>query len=419
MAKKLKLQGDPEIENELGAEPGAEVSTLVALKIEVPAIPDVLNINGVEVSEDLIKQKIAELKLIKIADCFDEENIEKLAEAKKRILKLRTGSKTWRENLMKPVNSFGKDLKAKIDRFGELCAEGEKAADDMMIPIEKELEELRTKKAREAEAEFQRRVGLLIANGAVTTDGSSFSFPHDTNLEINAVLLKEMELDVFEAEFTEIEASWKKEVARLDKIKADKEAEEAAFKAQIATLNEKRTKVRRKELKYDEFEEIEPGVWSKNDVQFTEDDILTLEDEIWESRLDIANEMVAPDMPEEEPQVISPIASGNLKASSASSGDWKPRTPLHTLGAEFADEFEEVIVEEAPEPVKVEAKVFTRSFVFTETNPYVEFEVITGKFLQRIFPVEFATLASISIADGSILNAGAINDQLAFIVFKK
>src|SRR5690606_568377 len=148
--------------------------------INLPEIPKVMTIGGIEFSEALIKKEVDAAKKIVLKSDDDEETYLELVELKKRFVKTRTAPNNFRtKDVMPGINKWIKELKAQTDAYGELAQQGEDHCAKEITRYEnwKEAKE-REEAERVQKLIDQRTVDLQSVAGVINRDSLHWTFPY-------------------------------------------------------------------------------------------------------------------------------------------------------------------------------------------------------------------------------------------------
>jgi len=383
-------------------------------KVNLPVIPETLNINGVELNIAILTSEIAEVEKMAIAGVTDKEGYDKAVAKLKSISKLRTTSEAWRKKVMAPVLKFGKDLKKPIDEAAELCKKGEKHLEDIIAPIDNYIEEQRLLAEQEKDRVAAVRAEEIVAMGGVLKNGT-YNFEHDGGIFILASDLRALNEEDYKKATVDIELAWKEETDRLQAIKDAEEAEQNKLKAQLQDLNAERTEFRKEQLEMKGYAlgETINDVWFKGDGEgITEEQILTLDAAGWKA-LFVPVPVVAP-----EPEVQQQTSFASIADDFKEPVDIEPERESMTIPSAS---FGSVIISQPAketvqviEPSAIEENVLTRSLVFTKLKPFIQFPF--GKLQMRIAIKEKLDVATSDIK-GEV-ETGDINDQLSYVLFE-
>jgi copper chaperone CopZ len=391
---------------------------LVQVKFELPVIPEVLNINGIEVSNDLLleQEKIADT--LTINGFLDEEGYAAMKDFKNKVLKMRTQSEAYRKKIAKPVTDKLSELKGVTDGFGLICKRIEDKLAPKLEAYENYKEEERKRIAEENKAKAEARAVILVENGMQFNGAGTYRFPEhlDQSVFVLQDELGEMTDDEFEAKLSEVKPVWEAEAERVAKVKADQEKAQLEKDRLIADVNEERTEFRKEQLSDKGFEfDADLNMWFKEGfTAISETDILKTNKDDWKGMItptkvqvvDFGNYTDAA-MPNLDVRVVEPVTEAV--------SFYEPSTETVTF-----DTVEEVKFEEAIEPS--EAKSEHRNDVvllFDKEYPFKDSDVKEG-FKLRVFPTELQGLCldSIDESDEGNVAFDTVIGDLRFIVFK-
>lgn len=386
-------------------------------KIIMPVIPDTLVINGVKINETELRKKVSEAKKMVIKDLNDIEGLKKAEETLKEFSKTRTGSETWRTKTVMPsVNKFGKDLKKRIDTFAEICQDGEDYLTKIITPIKKAAELALQKQEEAKDLLAVERAAELVKLGGVFDGQGTYNFPYDADLFVLQESLRELAPEAYVVKLDEIQASFEIEQKRLQAIEDAKVNEANALKGKVEDLNAERTEMRVENLELKGFKENAMGLFVNGDVILSYNDIITLDKDQWKELL---NPAPVVDNGPGIPMDVSPSGGIRYAPSNSPQGFAQESTSPHvepdqapsvgdSIVSDFADFAAATPVEE--QPVVEAEKVMTRTLVFSEAKPFVEFAV--GDYTMVVFPNEYE--AMITFTEEQIAVKGQFNEQLQF-----
>jgi len=395
-------------------------------KIQVPSIPATLNINGVDLNLKQLRTEVNDVLKMKIDGLGDEKGYNEAVEKLKGLSKLRTSSDTWRNKIMAPVRKLTKDLKSVIDDAGKICSEGETHLKAIIKPIDDAILIAR-QKAEEAKDELAKtRTAELIAVGGVHDGVGTINFPLDPGLFVLSEDLRTLVDEAYLVTYYEAKRLFDDEQTRLQAIEDAKLKEQDLLKSQVEDLNAERTEFRKEQLEMKGYSFVEEKGFYNEIIVITEEQIRTLDAAAWKALLN-PPVVEVPEVKEEAPTVKSAPSSSHAMnqnynpfagVSSGFDVEPEPVAELPVFDAAFftEDEKEEPFQSFAePEaPVEVE-KVITRTLVFSESKPFVEFIVGNG-FKMRIHPLEYDHLCRTE--DGIGVGDGSVNEQLRFQLIK-
>lgn len=413
--------------NESAAQGAIEVSENKAelVKIEdkliVPVIPETLNVNGVELNIKKLAKEVAEAKKMKIDGLGDKKGYDDAVATLKALSKLRTSSDNWRQAVMKPVLKFQRELKAKVDEAGKLCEGAEAHLKAIIKPIDDAVEIARQEAETKKDELAKERVTELISLGGVLdANGDTLNFPLDGALFVLRADLRTYTPEAYDLVKKPIQEVWDAEQARLQEIADKEEQEKSLLKSQVEDLNAERTEFRKEQLEMKGFE-INPisNNYAKEATEITEEQIMTLNAAEWKALLNPPAPIVEDTADEELPSLNDSVDYTPV-TEKAYSGFRGSSSTIKDFSSEFEDVIEPVYAEnvtELPETeevlVSVE-KVITRTLVFSEVKPFVEFTVGNG-FSMLVFPNEYALSFE---RTKQVATEGSVNDQLKFELVK-
>lgn len=402
-------------------EDNIETTELATISVSVPVIPDVLNINGVEFSEEKLRNEVDEIRKLTLKDDFDEEGYLKIKETKSRLTKTRTGAQKWRTQTSKPLTDFNSRLKKKVDDGCAIISEGEEYLESIIVPYEnyRETERLRIENEKEAKA-VER--GLLIKaigfenNGAgtwdFTLDGADFIL-HST--------LKDWNDEQFNMEYERFKAIWDAEQERL---KAEEEARlgaEAKLQSQVADLNAERTEMRKELLEMRGYV-LTDGFYNNGTHQsISEGDVVNTPTKAeWDALFVlIPKEMETV----EEQQIIAPEPLNEVEMPDVSDMSFEVPEIVEDVPtvahvepiAEIGHEETVLDTPTAPEFTKDET-TYDCHLVFTKDNPYIEVPI--GMMKIRLYHSELEGVSLEGVEKDNIALTGEIKGELKFTVMK-
>lgn len=402
MAKKKEEAVEPEVlPDVIGTE--QYTTTLV--------IPDEIEINGLKVSDSLIEAKVAEVMMMTINGVEDKEGYKAALEERAKLVKFRTGTEGWRKGVVKPVQDFMGKLKVRIDGFGTRAKKGEDHLNSIIKPIEEELERIKEEKANEKLRVFQARITELQGMGAAFDGQSTYSFAYDNTLNVTSAVLQKLTDDEYDYYLVEAKASYAIEQQRLAEVEAeDKRQKEevitlaAKNKLETASLNEKRTKLRKKEIALTGYLGDTPEYF-----------ILTASDDDWDNYiLDVEAAMAITDTVVYE--------AGDLVENVPADPDPAP------VDVEKEDEEELPWVEQSiaeatsvlqGDPIEL-PRFASSTLEFSSSNPYKDINV-SPKFIIRLYPREFEELVIALDGHDNIAANGEVDSEsnLIFMLVRK
>lgn len=426
-----------QIEEAVVVEENCSTTVLTVVAAEaLPALPEIFD-----------KEEAIEI----IREHFEKFNVEIKTPADVKTIKagqkiLRDSRLAWvksiKENLHGPAKAWLDKLKSDYE-----AVEAEFKAKELIFKERNDAWE--KKKLEEKQAEENRKTLLLgqriekIVSLGGKSDGTQYLFSYDLTLSSNIALLKEMTEETWNAHVEEIQASFTAEEARIASEK--EESEQAAKKVllQSASLNEKRTNIRLKELlKLEGFTgDADNGYVNERLFVITHEQVLTIEDEEWEDLILLANAEPV----KEEPKAAAPVQSTQGGAIGWGGGAPKstpapveiPKEEVKPAAVDLSsdddDEFPWLAEEKTESMMKVADKmeasleepkvsadlgIKQRMLNFSKVTPFISFE-IGGNFLMRIFPAEDAVSVCGDVDSDFIAASGSVNETLSFALIKK
>lgn len=382
-----------------------ETQENVGLQIVVPEVPQTINVYGVEINNDKLRKEVAEIKGMKIDGITDKAGYDLAKEKLTIIRKLRTNSEKWRKETTAPMLKFQKDLKAVVDTTGEICKEAETHLETIIKPIDDYVEEQRLAAEKAKDALAETRAQEIVSVGGLYDGKGTYNFGFDAALFVLQDSLRDLTDEEYEEMMQPIRAGWNAEQEKDAQAKQAQQAEAEAGKQALQILKDKTIKFRTKELIFEDFEEKAPGVWKKENITVTQEQLENLSDDNWEALLagKLSNEAVG-----EAPVEGTPAAN----------------TSAFNSVSDFMTDEDEPAVEQNPiaEVEQEEATSEERNSVysrkFTEASPFIELAI--GKnFLMRYYTAEFEYEANSDIDPQTIAQSGTLDGNLIYILIKK
>lgn len=388
----------------------AEVAKLED-KVIIPLIPDTLNIDGVELNVDRLKSEIAEVKAMKIDGITDVAGYDAAVEKLRKISKLRTGSNSWREKLMKPVLKFQRELKKKIDDAGELCAEGEKHLKAIIEPIDNyKQEEIR--KAEEAKDALAVERAKLLMDAGVPFDGKG---TYNSSLDA-AVFFLHDDLRTYSAEdwdalYTPVKATWDAEQTRLNNLKIEEEQVKNKLQSEVEQMGDEIIEMRKEILDAKGYEfHPDKDIWFRGDEEVPHERVLNATIAEWKTIF--APKQVAVETKAEAVKQHHEPSQGFVGVDVAEPQSAIQPSTSFDIAGDFAVEEETTVTAEETKSEAVEEthggpdamtkelkaihaeeiKNFNITIPFSDNQPFLDFK-ISGNIRIRLFHNEFRDLA--------------------------
>lgn len=378
-------------------------------KVQLPVIPATLNINGIELNIPALKEQVEVAKKMVIDGLGDKKGYDDAKATLKAMANLRTSSEKWRKQVMAPVLKFGKDLKKPIDEAAELCESAETYLKDIIKPIEDAVL-IAQQQAEEAKDLLAvERAAELVKLGGVFDGQGTYNFPYDPDLFVLQESLRELAPEAYIVKLDEIQASYDIEQKRLQAIEDAKVQETTGLKTKLEDLNAERTESREEILQLKGFTFDSNGFYTKGDIVISAEQLLYYDKDQWKELLNPTVTQITPD--EAAPGPIYHSGSGSVQGfapESTSTHVEQAPSVGDSIVSDFAGFAAATPVEE--QPVVEAEKVMTRTLVFSEAKPFVEFAV--GTYTMAVFPNEYASM--ITFTEDQVAVQGQFNDQLQF-----
>lgn len=378
-----------------------------AKKVNLPAIPKVMTIGGVEFSEAAIKKEVDAVKKIKLEIILPTDTVEvaeakrkvyeELDEKRKKFVKTRTQPEAFRKEASKPVTDWVKSLKSQTDAYGNLAKEGElHCAEQIEIWDNYEAEQARIEAERVQKIVDARTVDLQSVAGILNRDSLHWTFEHMPSKLVENTFLEEADDSEWNGLMAELEASVKAKKEKEAAERAEFEAAKGAvFNARIQMLQ-----------LVGGYENPQQGVYTKNGHTLTDDQIRSTSDADW------------------MPLVLSHNTPKEVTNPFAASAQTQQEAPAQAVSTNPFEQFVQAI-EEDPGTVYVENKAVkigetipVRQESFLPHTiwdvPYVEKAL--AKTTLRIFPIEHQAEGAKNIGD--IAYDGKWDNGLMFIIYK-
>lgn len=385
-------------------ETGVAVFEESVKKVLLPEIPKVMNIGGVEFSEESIKAAVDAVKEIKVEIIKDDDTVE-VANAKQKVyddlkakknqfVKTRTSPDNFRKEVTKPLTDWSRDLKKQTDAYGDLAKAGElHCTEQIEIWDNYEAEQQRLKEEAEQAIVKARTIELHKVNGVLNPESLHWTFPYNPAKIVENIFLVEADDSEWNGLMKELEDSLS---AHQAKEKAEA-AEAEANKTLIVTTRVQMLQM----MQYEESGEN----YTKNGHVLTPHAIATTSADDWMALIMSHN---TPAVAPSNPFAVPPISA--------------PAAPVETASPvtnPFAA-FETPVVAEEPEEDKpfhmvapVVEEVDERTLTVWD-KPYVE--KMLGNTQIRIFHVDNQAEAVKGI--GEIRFDGSFDNGIMFLIHK-
>lgn len=298
MAKLKNKQSDESVEDAVIVEDTA----VAVLKPEVKAalvVPTVFRFEDKEVNKLIVTEKRDEAMLIIIDGIDDKDGLKKATELRAELRTTRTSLEKHRKLTSEPFNAYLKGLKATTDELGSIARQGEDHLDAEIKKIEKAKADKKAEDERLKLEAMNKRISEVFKLGA-EFNGEVYSFPYDPVLGINATQIKEFDDEEWGYFIEDATKAYDLEQQRIADELAEEEKNKVAIQNQAAEnlvvskeLDEKRTKLRIKELQLNGFvkqQNVEYGgeVWELNGYTIGDRGIISVDDETWDIMIEEA-----------------------------------------------------------------------------------------------------------------------------------
>lgn len=254
-------------------ETSVSVFEQAAEKINLPAIPKVMNIGGLEFSEEAIKKEVDAVKKILIKDPSLPESqkvYQELVKKKNEFVKTRTAPEKFRKDISAPINSWVKELKAQTDAYGALAQEGQAHCEEQIAIFENwEAEQKRLEQEAQEKMLHERREQLQLAGGQMNVSSLSWTFEHSPEKLIENHDLVDMD-----------ESDFNKLLSDLETAHAEHDLKEQAKRQALQAASQALVSARKQILQLMQYAETDKG-FEKNGHVVTDDDIINLSDVDW------------------------------------------------------------------------------------------------------------------------------------------
>lgn len=394
------------IATEATNETGVVLFEQQAGNINLPAIPKVITIGGLEFSEELIKKEVDEIKKLVMTEPKDTDTAPIIAERKKlydflkdsknKFVKTRTAPENFRKEAVKPLNEWSKNLKAQTDAFGVLAKEGEEHCLTQMAILENwEAEQERLEREREEILIKERSQQLTDLGGVKNFESEHWTFPYALHI-------------VVEKEQLASEFGWEETLKEIteyfDQHNKAKEAEEAKNKQIVESLFNARVMV------LDMMQYQRSGdTFSKNGYTLSKEDILSLTDAGFQSKIQQHN------ITQDTQQQTGGFGGG----FGGSFSNQKTETSSEPAPTNAFAQFAQTPTVSPSEPIK-EEDTYEYYLATTQwTTPYVEKEMQATTI--RVAPIENreSILAELSGFGKQIVYNEELGLGLFYVIFKK
>lgn len=375
-----------------------------AKKVNLPAIPKVMTIGGVEFSEAAIKKEVDAVKKIKLEIILPTDTVE-VAEAKRKVyeeldkkrrefVKTRTQPEAFRKEAVKPVTNWAKSLKAQTDAYGNLAKEGElHCAEQIEIWDNYEAEQARIEAERVQKIVDARTADLQSVAGILNRDSLHWTFEHMPSKLVENTFLEEADDSEWNGLMAELEASLKKQKDE----QAKKEEEFAAAKNAVYNARLQMIQL------LGGYEQNLAGGYTKNGHLLTDDQIRSTPDADWMPLV------LSHNTPKE---VTNPFTTA-VPVQQEQRAETGTAPAATNPFAQFVQAVEESVAEQEP---TAETQSEPESVLPHTIWDYTFVEKTLGKTTLRIFPIENQAEAVKNI--GTIAFDGAWDNGLMFIIYK-
>lgn len=373
-----------------------------AKKVNLPAIPKVMTIGGVEFSEEAIKKEVDAVKKIKLEIILPTDTVE-VAEAKRKVyeeldkkrkefVKTRTAPAKFYTDVSKPLRLWNTNLKAQTDAYGDVAKEGElHCAEQIEIWDNYEAEQARIEAERVQKIVDARTADLQSVAGILNRDSLHWTFEHMPSKLVENTFLEEADDSEWNGLMAELEASVKAKKEKEAAERAEFEAAKGAvFNARIQMLQ-----------LVGGYENPQQGLYTKNGHTLTDEQIRSTSDADW------------------MPLVLSHNTPKEVTNPFAAPAQTQQEAPAQAVSTNPFEQFVQAIEPKAEEPAEQtisEVAAQEESFLphTIWDMPYVE--KVLGKTTLRIFPIEHQAEGAKNIGD--IAYDGKWDNGLMFIIYK-
>lgn len=374
--------------------------------LTLPVIPKEMIIGGITFSEESIKKEVDAVKKISIEvpldtdtkDILDKKkkDYEEMKTKKNAFVKTRTAPETFRTAVMKPINAWGKGLKAQIDAYGALAIQGENHCLAEMKKYEDwETEQANKQRLAEEQRLKDRSQQLSNLQGVRNFESGHWTFPWGPEFIVEESALT--------AEF-----GWDDEFAKIQAGFEAYQKEEEARKQQASVVADALVSSRAMLLEMMQYSK-QGDNFLKNGHVLTLDKIKTANDAEFKELLNLHNTPVqqastpnpfsspqtVPNLPNDEPQKPQGFG-GSFGAGSSTS-------PFAAFGA----------------PANTDTAPAVAPAIITEWPEgtiFVEY-ALTNTVL-RVYPTENLQEAQVLPEGKSVGFSGALGLNLHFIIYK-
>lgn len=378
--------------------------------INLPDVPKVMNIGGVEFSEEEIQKAVDEIKKITVEVPSDNDTV-KVAEEKKKVydqllekknqfVKTRTQPDKFRQEITKPINAWAKSLKAQTDNYGNIAKEGQDHCEAQIFVWENWMEEQeRIKQEATQKLVNTRTVDLQGVGGLLNPESLHWTFEHFPSKLVENLFLENADDSEWNGLMGDLEESFKAE-------KEKKEAERKEFEASKNAVYNARIQMLQLVGGYDH----KNGVYSKNGHSLTEDQIKSTSEADWLPLVMSHNTAAANPFATTETSDVS----SSLPQTPAEEPSTKSSNPF----AQFSQPVDTAApVGDNPEfnPGTIDSLDVKETPTTLWPTPFVDKEL--GNTILRVFPVENQGVAMEGVHD--VKFDGSFENGLMFIIYKK
>lgn len=362
------------------------------IKLDFPVITDKFNLGGVDISPEIIKEKVDEVMKIKLESDSDKETYAILKSKATELQKLRTATKKFREEKAKPINEFLKNFKAKVeDATKDAVKPGEDHCAAEMKKYEDWEAEQKAAEQRKIDARIlERSKQLSDIQGVKNFESGHWTFPYAPEF-------------IIEQSSLESEFGWDDEFSPVklafdEHLKA-KEQEDAKNAEMVNALINSR-KMLLEMMQYTE----QNSLYMKNGHVINVDQIRDTPDAQWKELIQSHNTPVT----QQESPFSAPQESFGSSGFAAAS---QTQENAHNPFAQFATPAQQ---DQVPAQEVVEEAV---KGIFTEWSEDVKFvEASLNATTLRVFPSEFAEESG--NVDKVVGFKGELGNGLHFIIYQ-
>lgn len=312
MAKKITT---PKAET---AEVVEEVKVKALVVPEVPKVASLFLVGDQQINKQLLEKRIKETKDLKIDGLKDTAGYKAVNTALAEFRTTRTTLEKVRKANVEPIQDFLKDYKAQTDELKAICQGQETILAEKLKTIDDEKDRIKKEKELEKLRIMQARIQSLLAVGAVSDpENGTYAFPFALQFFTNDVQLSEMEDEEYNELLADVTECYNTEQARIAQEKADKEAEDERIRLQgiaqaeeAKRLNERRTKLREKELRIMGFDMTDPNAITLGGtpIKVGREEIENGTDVVWDAFI-VTVEALIDEMNQPQPEQI-PVVIG-------------------------------------------------------------------------------------------------------------